>query len=273
MDTDIPNMSTITSKLDQIEIRLQTLIEGHITGLLPVQISRQRLLRELMECLETRLAFQDETLLAPDVFYIRSNPQHPIQHPGYETLLKELGDILQQAGEQAGFTFVHSPTVYAMPIDELALDAIEMQAHFRQDTLEETQALELHTDDEPVNIPRNAFLIVDGSQVFNLDRAVVNIGRRSDNHLIIDDPRVSRYHAQLRATRGRFTIFDLDSTGGTLVNGQSVSQRTLYPRDVISLAGIPLVYAQEEHAPLGPTQQYQPEPPQDDELPTRGGTV
>jgi pSer/pThr/pTyr-binding forkhead associated (FHA) protein len=74
---------------------------------------------------------------------------------------------------------------------------------------------------------------------------VVNIGRRPDNNLVIDDPSVSRVHAQLRAIRGQMVLFDLESTGGTYVNGQRVASSILYPGDVISLAHTQLVYGQD----------------------------
>jgi pSer/pThr/pTyr-binding forkhead associated (FHA) protein len=70
-----------------------------------------------------------------------------------------------------------------------------------------------------------------------------------DNQLIIDDPRVSRNHAQLRAIKGRFVVFDLNSTGGTFVNGQRASQTVLYPGDVISLAGVALIFGQDNPPP------------------------
>ena len=66
---------------------------------------------------------------------------------------------------------------------------------------------------------------------------------------MIDDPRISRSHAQLRAIKGRFVIFDLNSTGGTFVNAQRTSQSVLYPGDVISLAGVPLVFGQDNPPP------------------------
>jgi pSer/pThr/pTyr-binding forkhead associated (FHA) protein len=74
---------------------------------------------------------------------------------------------------------------------------------------------------------------------------IINIGRRPENHLMIDDPRVSRFHAQIRASKGSFILFDLNSTGGTSVNSQPVTQRMLSPGDVISLAGVPLIYSQD----------------------------
>jgi pSer/pThr/pTyr-binding forkhead associated (FHA) protein len=99
----------------------------------------------------------------------------------------------------------------------------------------ETKAspLEAGNLDESGKIPENAFLIVEGVKVFPLTTSVINIGRRLDNQLVIDDPRVSRNHAQLRSIKGRFVVFDLNSTGGTFVNGQRTSQSVLYPGDVI----------------------------------------
>jgi len=70
-----------------------------------------------------------------------------------------------------------------------------------------------------------------------------------DNQLVVDDPRVSRYHAQIRYVRSHFTIFDLNSTGGTFVNGQRTTQSVLYPGDVISLAGMPIVFGQDSIPP------------------------
>jgi pSer/pThr/pTyr-binding forkhead associated (FHA) protein len=41
-------------------------------------------------------------------------------------------------------------------------------------------------------------------------------------------------------------VFDLDSSGGTLVNGRRVLQQALQPGDVVSLAGVPLVFGQDD---------------------------
>jgi pSer/pThr/pTyr-binding forkhead associated (FHA) protein len=98
-------------------------------------------------------------------------------------------------------------------------------------------------------IPEEAYVIADGAKVIPLTREVINIGRRLENHVVIDDPRVSRSHAQLRAIKGRYVIFDLNSTGGTFINGQRITQSVLYPGDVISLAGVTLVYGQKNPPP------------------------
>lgn len=119
---------------------------------------------------------------------------------------------------------------------------------------------ETNTPETNDAIPQNAMLIIEGVIVYLLKESVINIGRTLGNHITIDDPRISRQHAQLRAINGHFVLFDLDSTGGTFLNGQRTSQIVLYPGDIISLAGVTLIFAQDnltlrsdqvETAPLG----------------------
>lgn len=95
-------------------------------------------------------------------------------------------------------------------------------------------------------IPHNAFLIAEGGKVHPLDKTIITIGRKLDSQLVIDDPRVSRSHAQLRAVKGRFVLFDLNSTGGTFVNGNRINQVVLYPNDLVQFGGVPFRYSQDE---------------------------
>ena len=102
---------------------------------------------------------------------------------------------------------------------------------------------------DPVRIPEDAFVIVDGIKVIPLGQPLIRMGRRLENTLVLDDPRVSRTHAELRAINGRYVLFDLNSTGGTYVNGVKITQSVVYPGDVISLSGVNLVYGQKNPPP------------------------
>lgn len=104
-------------------------------------------------------------------------------------------------------------------------------------------------NEEIDNIPPSAFFVVDGVKFYPLAKAVINIGRRLENDLVIDDPRVSRNHAQLRAIQGHYVLFDLGSTGGTFVNGNRVSETIIYPNDSISLGGVILTFYQDDPPP------------------------
>lgn len=104
-------------------------------------------------------------------------------------------------------------------------------------------------DEEKDVIPPNGFFVMEGGKIFLLQQAVTNIGRMLDNHLVFDDPRVSRHHAQVRAVHGHFVLTDLDSTGGIFVNGRRVQETILYPNDSISLAGVVITFQQDEPPP------------------------
>jgi len=89
-----------------------------------------------------------------------------------------------------------------------------------------------------------AFLIVDGTKVVQLEAPITNIGRKSDNHIVINHEHVSRHHAQIRRVKGQYILHDLNSTVGTSVNGARIEQATLSPGDVISIGGVPLIFGE-----------------------------
>jgi pSer/pThr/pTyr-binding forkhead associated (FHA) protein len=91
---------------------------------------------------------------------------------------------------------------------------------------------------------QHAYLIVN-SEVFPIKNQLTNLGRKLDNHIVLNDPRVSRNHAQIRVMESQFILLDLNSTGGTMVNGKTVSKSVLYSGDSISLAGLEIKFVQD----------------------------
>jgi len=72
-----------------------------------------------------------------------------------------------------------------------------------------------------------------GQKVYRIEKSVVNIGRQLNNDIIVEDKRVSRYHAQIKyRPNGQFVIFDLGSTNGITINGMPhLRQHTLRSGD------------------------------------------
>lgn len=65
---------------------------------------------------------------------------------------------------------------------------------------------------------------------------VIKIGKADDNDFIVNDPQVSRYHAQLlREENGCWLLEDVGSTNGTYVNGSQVIKKRVTPTDEIRL--------------------------------------
>src|SRR5262249_22973620 len=100
----------------------------------------------------------------------------------------------------------------------------------------------------PSQVPPQAVLTISSPQtpqkVFRIEKAVVNIGRQLSNDIIVEDKRVSRYHAQIKyLPDGQFTIFDLGSTNGITVNGvPHLRQHTLRNGDRFTIGSYDFYY-------------------------------
>ncbi len=91
-------------------------------------------------------------------------------------------------------------------------------------------------------IQKTPTLIIQGDRTIELTLPVINIGRKGTNHIVINDLRISRNHAQLRKIKENYTLFDIGSSGGTFVNSTRIEKHALRPGDVISLAGYTMIY-------------------------------
>lgn len=240
-------------RLDQLEANLQKLVEDQLSGILPGLKLEDRVIQHLATALRDNVIQQkDESAIAPDTFtLIVATDTSPMWKD--PRILEALRNIITTAGKDVGLKFVTQPTINITTDNNFSADEVSVVATHKLEPVAETQGMQtsLYNEEpgEGENIPENAFLIIEGVKVHQLSDSVVNIGRRLENQLVIDDPRVSRNHAQLRAIKGRFVLFDLNSTGGTFVNGQRTSQTVLYPGDVISLAGVALIFGQDNPPP------------------------
>ena len=233
--------------LDEFESHLQSLLEVHLLKHLPGYKVEDGIAQQLAVTMHAHLQEENGTTKAPNIYLIVGHPTTLARWHARPRLLTELADALYVAGKEAGFQFSATPTVTATDDPSLPAGELRIAVSFSVESVGETVGLDSGTesDSAAVKIPNNAFLIIGGTQIFPLDRSVINIGRRLDNHIVIDDPRVSRAHAQLRIVRERFVLFDLNSSGGTFVNGQRAELSVLYPGDVISLAGVTLIFGQD----------------------------
>ena len=238
--------------LQELEARLRSLIEVQLVGILPGQKAESLIVQKMTAAMQANVTTQpDGTRIAPSVYTLLTDSDSLTrwQEPH---LLETLLEILKMAGQDANLQFQTPPTITIAEDAGITPGDFKFIASHRVEPMAETKDMknEAETDEGQTDaIPENAFLIVEGVKVFPLKQSVVNIGRRLDNTLVIDDPRVSRNHAQLRSIKGRYVLFDLNSTGGTFVNGQRASQSVLYPGDVISLAGVALIFGQDNPPP------------------------
>lgn len=69
-----------------------------------------------------------------------------------------------------------------------------------------------------------------------------SIGRASDNNVSIDDEKMSSKHADLTITQdGQYVLTDLNSTNGTFVNGQRITQCKVNQGDKVGMGDTTII--------------------------------
>jgi FHA domain len=79
-------------------------------------------------------------------------------------------------------------------------------------------------------------------QQFDIGFGTTRIGRSPACPVVIPDPMISREHAEIRYENGAFTIADLGSSHGTVVNGQPVKHAPLFDGTVIRVGHSELTF-------------------------------
>jgi len=239
-------MSTLEDKLTRLESRLQNIFEGSAERLFPTSKPPKKLAHSLIEAMEDGIKpGAKDGSFAPNQFIVQVDPEQADRWQTSPDFLDKLTTMLGETAAEEGISFKSTPIIRIQPNPQLAAGEIRVNVQFEEIEFPQTAAMEIISDEDFEGIPQDAFLIVDGVDIFPLTQPVVNIGRRTDNQLVINERKVSRVHAQLRVIKGYFVIFDLDSSGGTFVNGARIHQSTLSPGDVITLGGVPVVFGQE----------------------------
>lgn len=203
----------------------------------------------------------DQNVIAPDQFTLTVHPQsalvlrghmsdvHASLSRSFEHQLRDLGFSLRR---RVHVTLATDPT--------MAGGDVKVIAWHSADPLKVTRELTQESEAPPGSALRGAFLMVEGRRHYQLIKDEITIGRLLENDIVLDDPHVSRRHSQVVREGNFFVVHDQGSTAGTLVNGTRTSGHQLRPGDVISIAGIDIVYGESHGGPPGDVQSYTPPP-------------
>ena len=85
-----------------------------------------------------------------------------------------------------------------------------------------------------------------GQQVvveINEEMPEITIGRNPGNIIRINNPSVSRRHTKFVYENGECTLYDLNSSNGTYVNGMRIQNQVLEDGDLVRVGEFPLEYS------------------------------
>ncbi len=253
------------SKIARFEALAERLVEGTFARLFAGRLSPLDVATHLTRAMEDcQVLSPDGTPQAPTHYWVYLHPDNcdalAVEQPALEV---ELAHHVTDLAAQAGLTLGVTPVVHILPDEGMGSHEVRVEARWMPEETDEAGEVvevestrEMETSEEeseaavtiaPLGRP---FLILEGRRHVNLLHPVVSIGRALDNDVIIEDPRVSRHHAQLRQRYGRYVLYDLGSSGGTQINGYPVEECVLHSGDVVSFADVQVVYGEDPPTPI-----------------------
>lgn len=213
--------------LQQFEQRLERLVEGTLSkpfrsSLQPVEIGR-RLTREMD--LHRRVGVH--ALIAPNSFTVTLSPADVDRFANFiDALSRELADAAREHARTEGYSFVG-------PVDVQVYEGTRLRPGRFVVTAEVVEG--------PEEGPYAELVLPDGSHV-PLGEGPVTLGRLAECDVVVNDPNVSRRHAEFRRTADGVVVTDLGSTNGTRVNGVPVREQQLVSGDEVTVGSTTLVF-------------------------------
>lgn len=210
--------------VQEFERRLERLVEGAFgkafrSGLQPVEIVR-KLLREL----DAGRTLGVRGTVAPNHFVVALSTQDALRFDDYADVVEqELAAEAREHARREGYHFLGPVTVQLVEDPAIREGALEVEATIAKGPGGRAGAL----------------VLADGRR-FRLGDRVVTVGRLPDCDVVVDDPRVSRRHAEIRPEPDGFRLVDLGSLNGTLVNGVPERDHLLDDGDLIGVGSATL---------------------------------
>lgn len=248
------------SVLRTLESKLAGLIEGTFnrafrSEVRPVEIAR-KLAREMEEHKSTTLT----RTYVPNEYRVFLSPRDRERFEGYEdALADELAGYLLEHARREGLTLPARPVIEFETDGRLGLGEFGIQTGIVMPEEHREPEPEFEPNDAPVpqsgrtmvysNAGRIAEPLEERAQarvptallVFGGRRMVVGpggatLGRSRQCDVVLDDPNVSRQHAELRPRGGSWVFSDLGSTNGSRLNGHQVERsEVVRPGDEIEV--------------------------------------
>jgi len=157
-----------------------------------------------------------------------------------EALGSELAAMVREHADEQGYAFIGPVTVDFERDDELPTGRFQVRSAAVAGATANESATQVPTAGGGTALP----WVEVGSTTYALSRPVTRIGRGSETDLRIDDPGISRNHAELRRSGGDVTIVDLGSTNGIVVNGRRVDQERLRDGAEVRLGSTTMTFHQ-----------------------------
>lgn len=219
--------------LDNFEQTLDRMVNGAFAKAFKSEVQPVELAAALQRELDDRATVVSRArTVVPNQFEIElATADHHRMASFDQVVCRELAQLVREYAQEQRYAFLGEVEVVLNPNASLGTGVFRIRSEVRPGPPGAPTA-------RPIG-PGDPYLEVDGIR-YPLG-AVTRLGRGTDVDIRVDDPGVSRNHAEI--TLGSdVTIHDLNSTNGTLVNGRMVTSTILRDGARIQLGTTTLTY-------------------------------
>jgi hypothetical protein len=247
--------------LERLEAVASRFIEGWSARLFRARLQPVQIAKRVIRAMESHQTISLAKTFVPNSYVVSLAPSDYAEFEQYKrSLERDLAEAVLGAARDRSFTLLAYPTVEIEEDEDVSPGDLRVACALVDASGEEVPADEPgrlggiaagHTmvlDREALlsarpRAPGGAIVAREGSvrREVPLTADPVTVGRDPRNDIVLDDRRVSRRHAEVRLRLGRYTLYDLQSTNGTFVNGRRIAEMVLSDKDRITIGGAELV--------------------------------
>ncbi len=245
------------SFLRNLEAKIESLVQGPFRAFRS-QVQPVELARKLVKEMEEHKSVSVSRVYVPNQYFVFLSPDDRDQFTGYESALKkELSDYLLEHARGQGLALVTRPAIQFETDGRLRVGEFGIQAQLVTASEDESEqpaqgdfgrTMVYAPDREARSIPPEPSGGYSRAMLVGHDRRTVLtgerllLGRSRECDLVLDDPNVSRQHAEVRREGDSWVVADLGSMNGVKVNGQRVETAALEPGDEVTLGLVRLSF-------------------------------
>lgn len=231
--------------LKSVETTIANLVEGAFGRVFRSEVRPMELARKLAREMDANRTVSVSRVYVPNEYSVWLSVEDRARYDGVEhEVIDELCAYLLEHARREDLILASPPHILFHTDEQLALGEFGIQArlvrppdaaggaeHAQEPALEDeehghtmiysTSARALEPLQQATHRTHRALLIVGSRRLLVGPRGGV-IGRSRDCEVVLDDAGVSRHHAEVRPSADGWTVADLGSTNGVLVNGRAV---------------------------------------------------
>ena len=241
------------SVLRSLENKIADLVEGTFSRAFRSEVRPVEIARKLAREMEEHKSSSVSRTYAPNEYRVFLSPRDRERFADYEAALgEELAGYLLEHARRERLVLLTRPTVEFETDDRLGLGEFGIQTRMAPPEGQEDDEApveqsgrtmvystsERHSEplEERARSRAETALLVLGGKRMVVGPSGATLGRSRKCDIVVDDPNVSREHAEVRPRGGSWVLRDLGSTNGSSINGRRTDgAEVLKPGDEIEL--------------------------------------